>query len=68
MPDVPSLPSAPGPDVALDQRRVGGEVVLGERLDLGRADLRFEPLQVDLAVAGHADGERLDACRRGGAA
>ena len=50
----------PGPDVALHERRVGGEVVLGERLDLGRGDLRLEPLEVDLAVAGHADRERLD--------
>ena len=50
----------PRADVALDERRVGGEVVLGERLDLGRGDLRLEPLQVDVAVAGNADGERLD--------
>ena len=47
-------------DVALHERRVGGEVVLGERLDLGRGDLRLEPLEVDLAVAGNADRERLD--------
>ena len=50
----------PGSDVALDERRVGGEVGLGERLDLGRGDLRLEPLEVDLAVAGNADRQRLD--------
>ena len=45
-----------------------GEVLLGERFDLGRADLRLEPLHVDLAVAGNADRQRLDASRRGGGA
>ena len=68
MPDGCAAPEHAGPDVALGQRRVGGEVVLGERLDLGRRDLRLEPLHVDVAVAGHADRQRLDACRRGGAA
>ena len=56
------------PDVALDQQRVLGEVVLAERLDLGRRDLRLEPLHVDVAVAGHADRQRSRPCRRGGAA
>ena len=59
MPLVPSQPERAGADVALDERRVGGEVGLGEGLDLGRLDLGAEALLVDLAVAGHADGERL---------
>ena len=46
-------------DVALGELGVGGEVVVGERLGLGRQHLRLEPLQVDVAVAGHADGQRL---------
>ena len=56
------------PDVAADQPGVVGEVGLGERLDERRVHLRAEPLEVDLAVAGHADGERPRPCRRGGAA
>ena len=52
-------PERAGADVALDERRVGGEVGLGEGLHLGRLDLRAEALLVDLAVAGHADRERL---------
>ena len=44
-------------DVALHQ---GGVLVeLGERLDLGRRDLRLQPLGVDLPVAGQADDQRL---------
>ena len=46
-------------DVALHERGVRGEVGLVERQHLGGTDLGLEPLQVDLAVAGHADGERL---------
>ena len=46
-----------GPDVALDQAGVGVE--LGERLDLGGRDGGLEALEVDLAVAGHADDEGL---------
>ncbi len=48
-------------DVALDEVFVRGEVVFGERLDLGGCELGFEPLDVDLAVAGDADRQRLDA-------
>ena len=55
-------------DVALGQRGLRGEVGLVERLELGRRDLRLEPLHVDVAVARHADRQRLGACRRGGAA
>ncbi len=39
--------------------RVGREVLLVERLHRGRLDLGAEPLLVDLAVAGQADGQRL---------
>ena len=35
--------------------RVGGEALVGERLDLGRRDLRLEPLEVDVAIAGQSD-------------
>ena len=48
-----------GADVALDQRGVLRELRLVERLDLGRLELALEPLLVDLAVAGQADGQRL---------
>ena len=48
-----------GTDVALGQARVVGEVLLGERLGLVGLELRGQPLQVDLAVAGHGDGQRL---------
>ena len=48
-----------GPDVALGEHRVGREVLLVEGLHGGRLDLRAEPLLVDLAVAGQADGQRL---------
>ena len=44
-------------DVALHQR--GVLVELGERLDLGRRDLRLQPLGVDLPVTGQADDQRL---------
>ncbi len=60
MPDAFVVAERARADVALDQRRVVGEVGLVERLGLGRGDLRFEPLHVDLAVAGQADGQRLD--------
>ena len=59
MPDAGLLPQRPGADVALDQRRVLGELGLVHRLDLGRLEHPLEPLLVDLAVAGQADGERL---------
>ena len=48
-----------GPDVPLGEPGVLGERLLVEGLDLGRLDLGTEPLLVDLAVAGHADGQRL---------
>ena len=48
-----------GADVALDQRGVLGELGLVHRLDLDGLELALEALLVDLAVAGHADGERL---------
>ena len=53
------LPQHAGADVALDQRGVLLELGLVEGLDLGRLQLALEPLLVDLAVAGHADRERL---------
>ena len=59
MPDAFFSPEHAGADVALDQRRVLRELGLVERLDLGRLELALEPLLVDLAVAGHADRERL---------
>jgi hypothetical protein len=46
-------------DVAAHQRRVLGEVLGLEHLDLGRGDGRLEPLEVHLAVAGHADDQDL---------
>ena len=49
----------PGPDVALHEAGIGGEVGLAERVDLGGSDLGFNATEVDLAVARHADGERL---------
>ena len=57
----PSCPRsrAHRPDVALDEPEVLGERLLVEGLDLGRLDLGTEPLLVDVAVAGQADGERL---------
>ena len=48
------------PDVSLGEGRVAGEVVVGERLGHGGGDLGLEPFEVDVAVAGHADGQRLD--------
>ena len=57
-----------GPDVALDQRRVALKSSSANGLDLGRGDLRLQPLEVDLAVTGQADGQRLAACRPGAAA
>ena len=53
------LPQHPGTDVALGQSGVLLELGLVEGLDLDRLHLALEPLLVDLAVAGHADGERL---------
>src|SRR5690625_1459188 len=46
-------------DVTLDQKRVGLEVLLVQDEDLGRFHGRLQPLHVDLAIAGHADGEEL---------
>ena len=60
MPVADRLAEHPGADVALGQRRVGGEVGLAERLRLGRVHRGLEPLHVDVAVARHADGQRLD--------
>ena len=50
-----------GTDVALGQRGVVGEVLFDERLGLVGFELGGQPLQVDLAVAGHGDGQRLAA-------
>ena len=48
-----------GADVALHQRRVLGEVLLVERLDLDGLELALQALGVDLAVTGQADREGL---------
>ena len=40
---------------------MGGEVGVRERLGLRRQDLGVESLQVDVPVAGHADGQRFAA-------
>ena len=63
-----SSPPARPADVALGQRRLCGELGLGERLEHhALAELGLQPLGVDLAVAGHAERDGLGACRRGGA-
>ena len=45
------------PDVTLDEGGVLGEVLGVERGHLGRTDLGLDPLEIDLAVAGDADGQ-----------
>ena len=50
-----------GTDVALDECGVLGEVLVRERLDLRWTDLCFQPLEVDIAVARHADDQRFEA-------
>jgi hypothetical protein len=47
------------PDVALDERRAGGELVVAEGRQLGRCHRRLEPMQVDFAIARYADRQRL---------
>ena len=54
-----------GADVALHQERVRGEVGLLQQRDLGGRDRRLQALHVDLAVAGHADGQQLPAVHAG---
>ncbi len=49
-----------GADVAADQLGVLGEVAALEGHDLRGGDVGLEPLEVDLAVAGHADHQGLD--------
>ena len=53
------LAERPGADVALDQVGVLLELRLVHRLDLERLELALEALEVDVAVAGQADGQRL---------
>ena len=53
------LPQRPGADVALDQRRVLAESVSSIGSTSVGLELALEPLLVDLAVTGHADGQRL---------
>ena len=48
-----------GAEVTADQAGVLAEVVLGEGLDDRRVHDRRQPLGVDVAVAGNADGEQL---------
>ncbi len=52
MPDGFASPEDTGPDVALGEHGMGGEVGVGERFHLGGRDLRLEPLEVDFAIAG----------------
>ena len=52
-------PERPGTDVALHQGGVLAHLGLVHGLDLDRLELALEPLLVDLAVAGHADRQRL---------
>ena len=59
MPLLPSPPSDLRADVALDQVGMLVELVVVHRLDLERLELAAEALEVDVAVAGQADGERL---------
>ena len=46
-------------DIALDQGRVGGEILLVECFQLGRCDLCGEPLLVDVTVTGNSDRQSL---------
>ena len=52
-------------DVALDEHRMGREVLIGERHRFGRGQRSLEPLQVHLAIAGQADDQRFASSRPG---
>ena len=61
MPAGLSAPSAPGPIYPLTRYLFAAKSSSPNGSDLDGVQLGFQPLQVDLAVAGHADCERLDA-------
>ena len=55
-----AAPEHPWADVPLRQRGISSEVLVGERLDLCRSDLRGQPLHVDVAVPFDPDRQRFD--------